>query len=56
MTGRVKDHYWEQICEQANDEPWGPEPDELEMLRADAELATERYEGALKEKTNERSR
>jgi len=44
--GRVKDHYWEQICAQAGHDE--PEPDDLEMLAMDAKQAADRYEAALK--------
>lgn len=42
--GRVKDFYHEEICARANDEPWGPEPDDLEMLEIDYERARQRLE------------
>lgn len=47
MTGRVKDHYWEEICAREMD---FPEPDDLEMLAIDAKQAAERYEAALKKR------
>lgn len=46
MTGRVKDHYWDQISGECSE----PEPDELEMLAMDARQAAERYEAALKKR------
>lgn len=56
MTGRVKDHFWEQIEAGACEPGYDQEPDDLEMLAQDARMAAERYEGALKEKDHERSR
>lgn len=50
--GRVKDFYWDQICAAA-DNGYGPEPDDLEMLRIDAEQARQRYLTALKAKNPE---
>lgn len=47
--GRVKDHFWEQICAAA-DNGYGPEPDDLELLRIDAEQAQDRYTKALETK------
>lgn len=50
--GRVKDHYWDEICARFDD--YGaPEPDELEILEQDARLAAERYEQALKRRHNQ---
>jgi hypothetical protein len=39
--GRVKDHFHEEICSRANEEPWGPEPsqEEIDKFYADVELA-----------------
>lgn len=37
MIGRVKDHWHEEICANANEEPWGPEPD-AEQFYADREV------------------
>lgn len=45
--GRVKDHFWDQICAAA-DNGYGPEPDDLEILRIDAEQSRARYIAALK--------
>jgi hypothetical protein len=44
--GRVKDHYWEQICAMEGHNE--PDSDDLEMLEIDAKQATDRYEAALK--------
>jgi len=50
--GRVKDHFWDEICAAA-DNGYGPEPDDLELLRIDAEQAQDRYQQALnKQRTN----
>lgn len=49
MMGRVKDFYWDQI-NAAADNGYGPEPDDLEMLRIDAEQAQYRYAKALETK------
>lgn len=49
--GRVKDYYWDEICARHDD--YGspePEPDILEMLAADAELAVQRYQAELKKR------
>jgi len=47
--GRVKDHFWDEICAAA-DNGYGPEPDDLEMLKIDAERALDRYLEALKQR------
>lgn len=44
MTGRVKDHFWDQISGEYQPTP----EDELEMLQIDAETAAKRYAEALK--------
>jgi hypothetical protein len=49
MTGRVKDHYWNEISGEHPDE--GHEPDDLEMLAMDAERARGRYLEALNKHT-----
>jgi hypothetical protein len=36
--GRVKDHFHEEICSRANEEPWGPEPADIEQFYADREI------------------
>jgi hypothetical protein len=36
--GRVKDFYHDEICERANDEPWGQEPDDAEQFYAEIEI------------------
>ena len=43
--GAVKQFYHEEICAMQTD---GREPDDLELLRIDAEQALERYEAAVK--------
>lgn len=45
--GKLKNYYHEELCEGAN-EP-GPDPTDLELLKADAELAWDRYQRALKD-------
>lgn len=52
MMGRVKDHFWEEICAAADSEA-GPEPDDLEMLAIDAQQARERYLAALAKRKTE---
>lgn len=49
LMGRVKDYYWDQISA-ATDNSYSPEPDDLEMLRIDAEQARDRYARALEQK------
>lgn len=46
--GRVKDFYWDEICNREQED--GPEPDDLEMLQIDAERAAERLADALKKR------
>lgn len=52
--GKVKDHYWEEICAMAGHDE--PEPDELEMLEIDAQRAVERYEEAKKKQNKDEHR
>lgn len=30
--GRIKDHFHEELCSRANEEPWGPEPADIEQF------------------------
>lgn len=53
MTGRVKDHFWEEICERLGAHPISEE--DLEMLAIDAQQAADRYEEARKKREKDES-
>ena len=45
VMGRVKDHFWEEICAS---EDYARDPTDLEILEWEAEQSRRRYEEALK--------
>jgi hypothetical protein len=55
MMGRVKDYYWDEICARHDDygAP-GDEPDLLEMLAIDAQMAVDRYQRELAKRDAEK--
>lgn len=46
--GRLKDHYWDEICERVGGHPISEE--DLEMLDIDAQQAADRYRAAVEKK------
>lgn len=53
--GKLKDHFHEEICARAQNEPPEPDmPDDIEMLAIDAERATGRLLEALKKREEQR--
>ncbi len=56
-AGRVKDFYWDEINEAAENAPCEPDPpDDLEMKRIDAIQAVHRYRAEKEKVKHERTR